>query len=134
MEVWQHAYTGKEGRGGGTAARNQVGAHSDALHVQVELVGQVAQGQRPTGPQGSDVHIGDEVVVLRHHLQGEVRSEAVAAQAPPQPVHHSCAHCQLVGARALTCSHTQNISPRNRTCLLPGVAKCTSEPDQRQAT
>ena len=82
------------------------------------------------------MHIGDEVVVLRHHLEGEVRSEAVAAQAPPQPVHHSCADCQLVGACALTCSHMQAISPatEHACCLVLQIVLVSQARDKQQNT
>ena len=54
------------------------------------------------------MHVGNEIVILWYHLQGEMCSETIAAQAPSQAIHHSCADCQLVVACALTCSHAHN--------------------------
>ena len=83
-------------------------SYSDTLHVQIELVGQVTKGQGSAGSEGGDVHIGNEIIVLWYHLQGEMCSETIAAQAPPQAIHHSCADCQLVVACALACSHAHD--------------------------
>ena len=83
-------------------------SYSDTLHVQIELVGQVTKGQGSAGSEGGDVHIGNEIIVLWYHLQGEMCSETIATQAPPQAIHHSCADCQLVVACALACSHAHD--------------------------
>lgn len=53
------------------------------------------------------MHIGNEIIVLWNHLQGEMCSEAIAAQAAPQAIHHRCADRQLVVAGALACSRAQ---------------------------
>ncbi|KAA6420949.1 MAG: hypothetical protein FRX49_09090 [Trebouxia sp. A1-2] len=65
------------------------------------------EGQGSAGSEGSDVHIGNEIIVLWNHLQGEMCSEAIAAQAAPQAIHHRCADRQLVVAGALACSRAQ---------------------------
>ncbi len=83
---------------------NKCEAYSDALHIQVELVGQVAQGEGSAGPEGGDVHVGEHVALLRHHLQREAGSEAITTQAPPEAVHNGRALCQLVlGTLPLPC-------------------------------
>lgn len=57
----------------------EVDIHRDSLHVQVELVGQEAQGQGSAGSEWGDVHIGDEVIIFWNHLKGEMRSETIAS-------------------------------------------------------
>ncbi len=89
-------------------ARQSERSYSDALHVQIELVGQVSKGQGSAGSERGDVHVGNEIIVLWYHLQGEMCSETIAAQAPPQTIHHSCADRQLVIACALACRHVHN--------------------------
>ena len=106
MFYWSALQLAKADRGAGS--NREQGCHRDTFHVQVELVGQVAQGEGSAGAQGCDVHVGDEVIILRHHLQREVGPETIAAQTAPQAVHHSCADCQLVLACALACNHTQD--------------------------
>lgn len=59
------------------------------------------------------MHIGHQVTIFRDHLQGQVSSETIAAQAPSEAVHHCCADCQLVlGAITLPCITAASCSAR----------------------